>query len=91
MVLLSDPVQLLLTADALLGKARNVRVWLNREDDPLASISTRDAPEVLRSVAPTAASGAHGGPDAVIEVTKLGRGTDDIEATPPLVARLEFR
>jgi hypothetical protein len=66
MVLLSDPVQLLLTADALLGKVRNARAFLNRRADPLASVSAREALEVLRAFG----SSDMGEPDTQIIVSR---------------------
>jgi len=48
MVLLSDPVQLLLTTQALLGKAVRVRAWLENRGDPLSGVSARGALAVLK-------------------------------------------
>lgn len=42
-VLLSDPVQLVLTAEALLGHAVRARAWLRRRGDPLGHTTAREA------------------------------------------------
>jgi hypothetical protein len=65
MVLLSNPVQLLLTADALLGHLRSARVWMRRRSDPLTGISARDAVTVLRAFG-AAGWRALGDPDAEV-------------------------
>jgi hypothetical protein len=49
LALQSQPVQLLLTIDAIVGRARSLRAWVSRRSDPLAGISAGDALTVLRA------------------------------------------
>jgi len=69
MVLLSHPVQLLLTTDAILGKLRTVRAWVGRRSDPLSGISARDALQLLRE---------HGG---LVDMPSLGRPDHELALT----------
>jgi hypothetical protein len=47
LVMLNDPLQLLITADWLLGRRAVVRAWVGRKEDSLRGISARNALDVL--------------------------------------------
>jgi hypothetical protein len=61
-VLLSQPVQTLLTLSALIGKIRSIQVWLKQRNDPLARISARDALHVLKEFDAYSIAGGELGP-----------------------------
>jgi hypothetical protein len=67
-ILLSNPVQLLLTVDALISGGRRLHVWLHPNEDPLRGITAREALEVLKAF--RAIDTPLGEPTAVLEPTR---------------------
>jgi hypothetical protein len=80
LVLLSDPVQLLLTADAILGRARSVRAWLHRRSDPLDGISARQAIQLLHEFGELGLIPGLGSADREIEVLRRPTSFPAVEA-----------
>jgi hypothetical protein len=82
LVLTSNPVQLLLTADAILGKVRSVRAWMRQRSDPLAGVSARNALAVLREFGSIEDAPGIGQADHVIRAKSKARhesyATDDL-------------
>lgn len=92
-VLLSHPVQLLLTAGALIGWVRTVRGWVRQSGDLLADVSARQALEILREFG-RGPTGKIGEPSEVIDGRRRPRRkrhrAPEVEQAAPAIPQLEL-